>query len=368
MPGVALGVPRLLGRDGLARRDGPSRRGSRTSSSTCSSRERPTRTARADRRGRSTPSAGDMNAFTTKEYTAFYVRPLAERPASSGSTSSRDIMLDPALRPDEVDAERQVILEEVLMHLDEPADVVQERFAEAMFPGHPLGREVLGDPEVITLGDGARDPVVLRRALPAGEHRRRRGGRRRSRPPRRGLEGRFAGAERGGPPVRTAPGRRASSRSTCRPGTPSRRTSSLGVRAPDRRSPERFALAAAQPQSSAAASRAGCSRRSARSAASPTRSSRTGPPTPTPGRSSVSVGTSPDTPHEVLDLVLAELDELAAARRHRAGARARQGARQGRHPAQPGGLGRQDVAHRREPAAARRGARASRRSPSGSTP
>ena len=41
-----------------------------------------------------------------------------------------------------------MILEEVLMHLDEPADLVQERFADAMFPGHPLGREVLGVPEV----------------------------------------------------------------------------------------------------------------------------------------------------------------------------------------------------------------------------
>ncbi|HET9092654.1 MAG TPA: pitrilysin family protein, partial [Acidimicrobiales bacterium] len=91
---------------------------------------------------------GDMNAYTTKEYTTFYVRLLAEH-LDLGLDILCDILREPAFRPLEVDAERQVILEEVAMHLDEPADVVQERFAGAMFPGHPLGREVLGVPEVI---------------------------------------------------------------------------------------------------------------------------------------------------------------------------------------------------------------------------
>ena len=91
---------------------------------------------------------GDMNAYTTKEYTTFYVRALAEH-VELGLDILCDILCRPALRPEEVDAERQVILEEVLMHRDEPADVVQELFAAAVFPGHPLGREVLGEPEVI---------------------------------------------------------------------------------------------------------------------------------------------------------------------------------------------------------------------------
>ena len=91
---------------------------------------------------------GDMNAYTTKEYTTFYVRVLAEH-VELGLDILCDILCRPALRPDEVDAERQVILEEVLMHRDEPSDVVQEHFANAMFPNHPLGREVLGEPEVI---------------------------------------------------------------------------------------------------------------------------------------------------------------------------------------------------------------------------
>jgi predicted Zn-dependent peptidase len=87
---------------------------------------------------------GDMNAFTTKEYTAFYVRVLADSVRLATDILS-DIVWDPAFRPDEVDAERQVILEEILMHGDEPADAVHDVLAGAMFPGHRLGCEVLGD-------------------------------------------------------------------------------------------------------------------------------------------------------------------------------------------------------------------------------
>jgi predicted Zn-dependent peptidase len=91
---------------------------------------------------------GDMNAFTTKEYTAFYVRVLDDDLDVALDILS-DIMWDPAFRPDEIEAERQVILEEILMHEDEPADLVHDVFAEALFTGHPLGREVLGDASTI---------------------------------------------------------------------------------------------------------------------------------------------------------------------------------------------------------------------------
>lgn len=91
---------------------------------------------------------GDMNAFTTKEYTAFYLRLLAED-VDLGLDILSDIMWSPAFRSHEVDAERQVILEEILMHGDEPADLVHDLFSEAMFADHPLGREVLGQEPTI---------------------------------------------------------------------------------------------------------------------------------------------------------------------------------------------------------------------------
>jgi predicted Zn-dependent peptidase len=92
---------------------------------------------------------GDMNAFTTKEYTAYYTR-LIDDDAELGLDILCDIMDSPAFRGDEVDAERQVILEEINMHEDEPSDLVHEVFHEAIFPGHPLGREVLGERASIT--------------------------------------------------------------------------------------------------------------------------------------------------------------------------------------------------------------------------
>lgn len=86
---------------------------------------------------------GDMNAFTTKEHTAFYVRLLADS-VDLGLDILSEIIWGPALRTDELEAERQVILEEILMHGDEPAEEVHDLFNSALYPGHPLGRDVLG--------------------------------------------------------------------------------------------------------------------------------------------------------------------------------------------------------------------------------
>lgn len=92
---------------------------------------------------------GDMNAYTTKEYTTFYVRLLAEH-ADMGVDLLSDIVWSPALRPEEIESERQVILEEILMHSDEPADLVHDVLAGALYPGHPLGRQVLGQAETVS--------------------------------------------------------------------------------------------------------------------------------------------------------------------------------------------------------------------------
>ncbi len=86
---------------------------------------------------------GDCNAFTTKEYTTFYVRLLSEH-LSLGLDILSDIMWEPALRPDDIEAERTVILDEILMHADEPADLAGERWQSALFPSHALGRDTLG--------------------------------------------------------------------------------------------------------------------------------------------------------------------------------------------------------------------------------
>lgn len=100
---------------------------------------------------------GDMNAFTTQEYTAFYVR-VPDDHLDLALDILSDVVWRPALRPDEVASERDVILEEIRMRDDTPDDVVHERFAEAMFAGHPLGRSVLGT--VATIEAMARDDIA----------------------------------------------------------------------------------------------------------------------------------------------------------------------------------------------------------------
>jgi predicted Zn-dependent peptidase len=91
---------------------------------------------------------GDINAFTTKEYTAYYCR-LPERHAEVGIELLGDVLTDPTLAPSDVDTERQVILEEIAMDDDSPDDVVQRMFGEQLYPDHPLGRDTAGSPETI---------------------------------------------------------------------------------------------------------------------------------------------------------------------------------------------------------------------------
>jgi predicted Zn-dependent peptidase len=100
---------------------------------------------------------GDMNAFTTQEYTAFYVR-VPDDHLEVATDILSAVMWSPAFRPEEVDSERQVILEEIRMRDDTPDDIVHELFAEALFPKHPLGRSVLGSRETIT--QAARDAIA----------------------------------------------------------------------------------------------------------------------------------------------------------------------------------------------------------------
>jgi predicted Zn-dependent peptidase len=86
---------------------------------------------------------GEMNAFTAHEQTVFYVR-VPDTELELAIEILGDVLWRPAFRPDDVESERQVILEEIGMRDDTPDDLVHDLFAAALFPDHPLGREVLG--------------------------------------------------------------------------------------------------------------------------------------------------------------------------------------------------------------------------------
>lgn len=92
---------------------------------------------------------GDLNAFTTKEYTCYYARVLdQDLPLAIDVVS--DVVTGALIRSADVEAERGVILEEIAMHEDDPGDVVHDVFADAMFGDTPLGRPILGTVESIT--------------------------------------------------------------------------------------------------------------------------------------------------------------------------------------------------------------------------
>ncbi len=86
---------------------------------------------------------GDLNAFTTKEYTCFYARVL-DQDLPLAIDIICDIANNALIRKADVEQERHVILEEIAMRDDDQADSAHELFAEAMFGEHDLGRPILG--------------------------------------------------------------------------------------------------------------------------------------------------------------------------------------------------------------------------------
>ena len=91
---------------------------------------------------------GEMNAFTSKEYTCFYARvidtdlPMAINVVSDLITSSIVSALD-------VDAERKVVLEEIAMRDDDPSDLIHDFFSDTYYGNTPIGRPILGTVESI---------------------------------------------------------------------------------------------------------------------------------------------------------------------------------------------------------------------------
>jgi len=86
---------------------------------------------------------GEMNAFTTKEYTCFYAR-VIDKDLPLAIDVISDLITSSVAKPDDVEAERKVVLEEISMRDDDPSDLVHDLFAETFFGDTPLGRPILG--------------------------------------------------------------------------------------------------------------------------------------------------------------------------------------------------------------------------------
>ncbi len=91
---------------------------------------------------------GVLNAFTGKEHTCYYIRALDEDFAL-GLELLSDMYRNSLLAPEEIERERQVILEEINMYEDSPDDLAAEKFCSALWPTHPYGRPVSGSVESV---------------------------------------------------------------------------------------------------------------------------------------------------------------------------------------------------------------------------
>lgn len=84
-----------------------------------------------------------MNAYTSKEYTCYYMRMLPAFDAR-GIEILGDIVTDPIFAKTDVDTERGVILEELSMYNDDPEDLAADGIFQAAWTPHPLGRNIVG--------------------------------------------------------------------------------------------------------------------------------------------------------------------------------------------------------------------------------
>lgn len=91
---------------------------------------------------------GILNAFTSKEYTCYYARVLDEH-VNLAIDILADMFFHSTFEPEEIEKEKNVILEELKMYEDTPEEVVHDLIAQATYAQHSLGFTILGREEVL---------------------------------------------------------------------------------------------------------------------------------------------------------------------------------------------------------------------------
>ncbi len=95
---------------------------------------------------------GHLDAFTSKEYAGYFIKVLDEHLPLAVDVLA-DLVTTPQFDAAEIEREKKVVLEEIKMVEDTPDDLVHEIFAGAFWPGHPLGRPILGQPDTVAALD-----------------------------------------------------------------------------------------------------------------------------------------------------------------------------------------------------------------------
>jgi predicted Zn-dependent peptidase len=92
---------------------------------------------------------GELNAFTSKEHTCYYAHVLDDDLEMAVDLVA-DVVLNGVCAPDDVELERDVVLEEIAMRDDDPEDTLGDVFLSAMFGDHPIGRPVIGSVDSVS--------------------------------------------------------------------------------------------------------------------------------------------------------------------------------------------------------------------------
>jgi predicted Zn-dependent peptidase len=252
---------------------------------------------------------GEMNAFTTKESTAYYTR-LPAPDLALGLAILGDVLTAPALRDADVESERTVILEELAADDDSPDDQAHVLTFESLFPDHPLGRETAGTRETVAAITPDDVRAFFARWYRPGTMVVAVAGPQRHDEVVAEVERRFVGAAGGERPVRNAPA------DSVRPLAVKRRSTEqahvvVGFRGPDRDDPDREALDVLNHTlGGGMSSRLFEEIREQRGLAYSVFSAPSS--YSDAGALSVYAGTSPAHVHEVLDLVEVELSRMVA--------------------------------------------------------
>ena len=91
---------------------------------------------------------GDLNAYTNKEETVIYSAFLVEH-FSRAAELLADIVFHSTFPQHEIDKEVEVIIDEIQSYEDSPSELIFDDFEELIFPNHPLGRNILGKPDLL---------------------------------------------------------------------------------------------------------------------------------------------------------------------------------------------------------------------------
>ncbi|MBO8155186.1 MAG: insulinase family protein [Bacillaceae bacterium] len=91
---------------------------------------------------------GQVNAFTSKEYTCYYAKVLDSH-ASYALEILSDMFFHSAFDKEEMEREKKVVLEEIRMYEDTPDDIVHDLLSQASYGEHPLGYPILGTEETL---------------------------------------------------------------------------------------------------------------------------------------------------------------------------------------------------------------------------